>query len=393
MNIMNMLTGFVTPVIASKVAGALGVPEGMARKVISVAMPLLLGAILKRSTSPGGTEALGSALGSVGSKPLESLGSLIGGEPSQLQGAASSGSDMLGSLLGGGTTGTIVSKLASYAGIDASKAGPLLGLAGSMALGGLKKTADEQGLDAAGVVKLLESQKSEIAGALPADFVGKLEGTDILGPQFLSAARRTPAAAPAAAPRAAPPPPPPARKSGMSRWIIGLIVLALLAWLLSRLMGGGPEETPVAVEPPAEPAAEAPAAEAPAAEPAPEAEAPATDTAAAPANPLEVGGVDLGSTVQGTIDKIIGTLGGVTDVASAEAALPALTEADASLAEVQTAAASLPAEGTTALQALVSGVLPALQSTIDGLLADSAMGPILKPVADGILAKLTALAG
>ncbi len=88
-----------------------------------------------------------------------------------------------------------------------------------------------------------------------------------------------------------------------------------------------------------------------------------------------------------------GTLAGVTDAASATAAVTSLSEADSALGGLQTAVNSLSGEGKTALQALIATALPGLRTTIDGLLADSAIGPILKPVLDNIVAKLTAYGG
>lgn len=389
MNITQMVTGFATPVIASKISGALGVPEGMVRKVIAVAAPVLLGAIMKRSAAPDGPEALGSALSSVGSDPLDSLrGLLDSGDAADVAKAGSSGADLLTSLLGGGTAGTLASKLAGHAGIDAGKAGPLLGLAGTMALGGLKKTAVDQGMDAAGIVKMLQSQKNEIAAAIPADLAAELKGTDILGSDLLAAAGPAPAAAkPAAAKPAARPPAPTPKRGGMSRWIIGLIVLALLVWLLTRMFGG-PAEEPVVEE-----VAPAPEATEPVAEPVEEVAEPVEEAAAPAEDPLVVDGVDIGSSLQGVFDSVGGALAGVTDAASAEAAVDTLNEADAELGTIQTAAANLPAEGTSALQAMIAGALPALQSTIESLLADSAIAPVVQPALDGIMAKLNALAG
>ena len=202
MNIIKMVTGFATPMIASKVAGALGLPEGVVRKIVSVAVPVVLAAVMKRGSAPGGTEALGAAFASMGKNPLETLGTALGGDASQVQAASKSGGDLLSSILGGGTSDTLLSKLAGYGGVDAKAAAPLLGLVGSMTLGGLKKTADDQGLDAAGVMKLLTREKGDIATGLPADFMKSLEGTGLLGelaPAAPAAARPAPVP-----PRAAP---------------------------------------------------------------------------------------------------------------------------------------------------------------------------------------------
>jgi hypothetical protein len=83
------------------------------------------------------------------------------------------------------------------------------------------------------------------------------------------------------------------------------------------------------------------------------------------------------------------TLAGVTDTASA--AVQALAEADTTLGGLEGAVSSLSGEGKTALQALIAGALPALQTTIDGLPGDSAISAILTPTRDSILAKLTTL--
>jgi hypothetical protein len=121
------------------------------------------------------------------------------------------------------------------------------------------------------------------------------------------------------------------------------------------------------------------------------ADAPAVTTAATDA--LVVDGVNIGESLQGILTNLTGTLAGVTDAASATAAVTALTDADTALGGLQGAVGSLSAEGKTALQTLIGGALPALRTSIDGLLADSAIGPILKPVLDGILAKLTTYGG
>jgi hypothetical protein len=91
------------------------------------------------------------------------------------------------------------------------------------------------------------------------------------------------------------------------------------------------------------------------------------------------------------LGNLTSTLAGVTDTASATAAVQALTEADATLGGLERAVSSLSGEGRTEFQALITGALPALQSTIEGLLGDSAIGGILKPTLDSILAKLTTM--
>jgi hypothetical protein len=82
--------------------------------------------------------------------------------------------------MGTGTSTSLAKTLAGHAGIDEKAAGPMLGLAGSAALGGLKTAAGEQGLDAAGVMRLLGSQKDQINAAIPSDLGRMLSVAGIL---------------------------------------------------------------------------------------------------------------------------------------------------------------------------------------------------------------------
>jgi hypothetical protein len=356
LDILNMIAGAATPAMAAKVAGALGIPEAVVRKALAVGIPVILATLLKRGSTSGGMDAISAALGGLGKNPLEALTGAVGGSASQVSAAAQGGSDLLGSLLGVGAAGGLTKTLASYAGIDQAAAGPLLGILGSTALGGLKSAADKEGLDAAGVMRLLGSQKDQIEKAIPSDLGRMLSSAGIL-PQ---------AAAMGSAARAAvPPAPPPAQSGGWMKWALAAVALAVLAWLATNFLGRTPEPA----------VTEAPAA------------------APAEADALVVDGVNIGDTIQGVLGTLTTTLAGVTDTASATAAVQALTEADATLGGLEGAVGSLSAEGKTALQALIAGALPGLKSTIDGLLGDSAISGILKPTLDGILAKLTAYGG
>jgi hypothetical protein len=354
LDIMNMIAGAATPALAAKVAGALGLPEGVVRKVMTAGLPVILATLLKKGSTTGGMDAISAALGGMGKNPLDSLTNALGGSASQVSAAAQGGSDMLGSLLGVGAAGGLAKTLASYAGIDEKAAGPLMGILGSTALGGLKTAADKEGLDAAGVMRLLGSQKGQIEKAIPADLGRMLSSAGIL-PQ---------ASEVASAARAAVPPAPPAQSGGWMKWALGAVALAAIAWIGSQFLGRAPE--PAVTTAPA---------------------------ATAAAGPLVVDGVDIGASLEGVFGNLTSTLSGITDTASATAAVQALTEADTTLGGLESAISSLSGEGRTALQALIAGALPALRTTIDGLLGDSAISGILKPTLDSILARLTTMGG
>jgi hypothetical protein len=354
LDIMNMIAGAATPAMAAKVAGALGLPEAVVRKAMTAGIPVILAMLLKRGSSGGGMDAISAALGGMGKNPLDGLAGALGGSASQVSAAAQGGSDMLGSLLGVGAAGGLTKTLASYAGIDEKAAGPLMGILGSTALGGLKSAADKEGLDAAGVMRLLGSQKGQIEKAIPSD-LGRMLSTAGILPQASEVASAARAAIPPAAA--------PAQSGGWMKWALAAAALAILAWLGTSFLGRAPE-TVVTGAPPA-----------------------------AATGALVVDGVDIGTTLEGVLGNLTTTLAGVTDTASATAAVQALTEADTTLGGLESAVSSLSGEGKTALQALIAGALPALKSTIDGLLGDSAISGLLKPTLDSILARLTTMGG
>jgi hypothetical protein len=390
MSILSVVSQFLTPSMIVRIANLLGASQGSAQSALKGAVPGVLSAILGASGTKQGADAFSAALARQRPGALDALTGMLGRDA---RGVADSGADMLSSIIGGGRMGVFASKLKDYAGLPEGASGSLLGVVGSLAMAALGKSAQDRGLDAAGVLRELQGEKDEIARALPGDFASSLSGAGLLDSiadripsgAAAAAAPKVSAAPRPAAPRATISEPPKASGGGWWRWVVGLAVLALLAWLLTNMLGREPE---------------APTTEAPPATDTPETtEAPATaeppTTAAAPApseptEPLVVDGTDLGATIRGTFNQLTSTLGGITDVASAEAALPTLTAVRDDLAGLETAVAGLPAEGKSALQSLVAGALPTLRETSDKLLGDSAIAGVIKPVLDDVLARLTA---
>lgn len=411
MNIVNMVTSFATPMVANKIASALGLPEADTRKVMTATMPLLLAMLLKRGSAPGGAQALGAAMSGLGPNPLHAFGKLFQGDPSKpaLTAAAQGGTDIVSALFGTAPAATAAAKLSSYGGIEPPAATALLGLGGTAVLAGLRQAADDRKLDAGALVAELTRERADIAKALPADIAQEIEGTGLVDDTlFAPAAPAAVAAAPAAGGGSATP------------WLIALVLFAAAG--VGAYVYLAPEMAPPAVQVPAEapqdvatpaapvvPEATAPAAapEAPAAseEPAAPAAAPAAPNAEAspevapaapvpvPANPLVVDGVDVGVKFQDVIGALTATLGSVTDATSAEAALARLREADITLDGLKGPVDRLPAEARTALKGQLVGVLPTLRATSDRLLADAAIGPVIRPVIADVMTKLNAYAG
>ena len=227
------------------------------------------------------------------------------------------------------------------------------------------------------------------------------------------------------------------------RWVIGIVVVAVLVVLGYQYFGPGGEQIAEQAEQPAEQAAETAeeateeAAEATgeaaetaeeaaataeqateeAAEATGEAAETATETAEEGAETAEqatgeatgemaeaaeelaqssaalvVGDIDLGKELTGVVDRTSAALSGITDAASAEAALPALNEVRTKLDDLTPTVEQLPESAKTTLAGAVGGMLPELRTLVDQVNGIEGAGEVVKPAVEPIMAKLDAWA-
>jgi hypothetical protein len=125
-----------------------------------------------------------------------------------------------------------------------------------------------------------------------------------------------------------------------------------------------------------------------------EAVAPTTPpaTVGEPAQNLVVDDVNLGQEVTNVFESATTALNDVTDAASAEAALPRLSEIGTNLDRLGGLADRLPAEGKSALAALINGALPELEALIARVSETTGVGDIIRPAANALVEKLKAMA-
>jgi hypothetical protein len=205
------------------------------------------------------------------------------------------------------------------------------------------------------------------------------------------------------------------------RWVIGIVVVAVLVVLGYQYFGPGSEQMAEQAEQPAEPATETAAPAEQPAEPATEEAAQATgeaaetaEQAAETAEPaagdaaeetaeageelaqssaaLVVGDIDLGKELTGVVDRTSDALSGITDVASAEAALPALNNARTKLDDLTPTVEQLPEAAKATLASAVGGMLPELRTLVDQVNGIAGVGEVVKPAVEPIMAKLDAWA-
>jgi hypothetical protein len=109
------------------------------------------------------------------------------------------------------------------------------------------------------------------------------------------------------------------------------------------------------------------------------------------AQSLIVGGTDLGRQVTDSLSSLRTTLTGVTDTASAQAALPKLQEATAQIDKVSGMLGQMSDAQRKALTGLVSPFMSTLNQLFDKVLAIPGVAEIIKPTIDTLKAKLATL--
>lgn len=410
-NLVSYLMQFLTPDVIARLAAALGLDTDKVQRGVAAAVPAVLAGLAGVAAQPGGAQRVADAARQQ-SGALDNLGGLLsGGNQSSL---VQSGSQLLSSLLGGNVGGVLANSIGNYSGLGQNAGNSLLGMLVPLVLGGIAKNAGGD-LSANGIAGLLAGQKDNIAAAMPSGLRDMLGGTGLLD-SLGGAARAATTAGSDAAARAASSATTAARttaatattatRSG-SNWLYwllaALVLLAILYYLFGRPAQRTAEQTPPAPETPAQTETQPAQPQTPApaetqTQPAqPETPAPTeTQTQTQPATPaapsLTVAGVDVGKQVTDTMAELQTTLNGVTDAATAQAALPKLQTATDTFNKVDGMLGQLSAEQKAALSGLVKPGLTSLNALFDKVLALPGVSDVLKPTIDTLKAKLATLA-
>jgi hypothetical protein len=379
-NLVSVVMQFLTPDMIAKIASVLGLDRNVAQKTIAGAIPALLASLADVASTPNGARQLTNTL-TQQSDSIESLRNLVGGAGQNL--VADSGSSMLSGLFGGGTLDTMAQTIGKFAGIGEGTTKSLLGMLGPVVLGALGQQQRSMGLDASGLASLVTSQKDQFAAAMPSGLADQLSAAGLIdattgslrsgaaaasaaGGRFAEASQRTVSQAGETASAAT-------RTMAASQWpywLVAALVLGGLAWFV---LGRSGEDTVAQLPPPSTTRT-------------------ATGTVGAAPTDLTVGGVNLANQINSSVGSIRTVLPGITDAASAEAALPKLKEATAQLNEVSSRATQLSAEGKSTLVKLIVAATPTINQMCDKVLATPGAGAIAKPAIDELRGKLDALA-
>jgi hypothetical protein len=364
---------FLTPDMIAKIASVLGLDRALAQKAIGGAVPALLAGLADLASTPNGARQLTNAVQQQQQGSLDALKNLIGG--SGQNNLAETGSSMLSGLFGGSAVETMAQSIGKFAGFDAGASKSLLGMLGPVVLGVLGQQQRSAGLDASGLASLLGSQKSQIAAAIPSGLADRLSAAGLIdtAEQNLRSGAAAASAAGSRAAGAASQTVHATTSAAASQWPYWLVALAVIAGLAWYVLGRHETESVAQLPAPAK------------------MQQPAAGTVGLAPADLTVGGVNLANQVNSSVGTLKSVLPGITDAATAKAALPKLHEATAQLNEVGGLSTKLSPEQKSTLAKLIAAARPSIDQMCDKVLATPGVGDIAKPAIDELRGKLDTL--
>jgi len=366
-NIIDAVKSQLGDAALGQLGSLIGESQDKTKTAVGATVPALLAGLSNVASKPDGANQLFSALGKQDPGLLGNFANLLG---SQGNAVAQQGNSLLGTLLGDNQLGSLVGVLAKFIGLGQGSTSSLIGTLAPLLLGVLSKHSQSQGLNASGLAGLLSGQKQNILGAMPAGLgsaLGSVSGLsgflgsarDAVGATAGSARAGARDAAASAAGTAA------EARSGMPRWLLPLIVIAVLAFLISQFFKPKETETPAQTPVAAETPAQAPAAPA--------------DAAA-----------KFSTGVTDVVGNVTQTLTGVTDAASANAALPKLKDASSQLDSLKDLWGQIPDSAKPAIKTALSAAMPQLEQLVTKVAAVPGVGDIIQAPAKELLDKLKA---
>jgi hypothetical protein len=368
-NLVTLIMQFLTPDMLTRIASVLGLDRGAAQTGIAGAIPSLLAAFSGVASQPGGPQKLADAA----MQQRDTLGGfsnvLAGGNQSSF---IQQGTQMVSSLLGTRDQNALTGAIGKFAGMGQGATGSLIGMLAPLVMGMIaKQQGPAQNFDPSKIASLLSGQKDNIAAALPSGLGSLLGGTGLL--DSLGGAARTATATTSewasASTRAANDTGRRVASTARSQapnWLYWLVPAAAIAALLAYIFGR-----------PAEVAQET---------------VPTRSTIATDTQHPAINTADVNRQVSDNLNNLNSTLGGITDAASAQAALPKLHEAADGIDKVNGMAAQLSPEQRKSIAGVVNSLMPSLNQLFNKVLAIPGVPDDVKPTVDALKSKIQTLA-
>jgi hypothetical protein len=291
-NLLDSVKDALAGQVADQLGSAVGLDKQQTASALKAVVPMLIGGMMKKASTPGGASELSNVLKDTDTSILDNLGGLLGG------GGGSSGPDLMSMggklipMLFGSDQGNIVSTLVKLLGLNEKSIGSLLKLLVPIVMAVVGKQAKSAGgFDIGALTNLLGGQKNFLAGAVPSELQGALG----LAGNLASGASQTAQAASSGNPL---------------QWLLPLIAVAALGFLAYNYLFKKPEDKKPT--PPTGPAIVS---------------GNSLDVSVLPEVPELPDLTDLKKSLTSTFEGLTGTLEGIKDVDGAKSAVSKIEEA------------------------------------------------------------------
>ncbi|ANH83322.1 hypothetical protein A8C56_22145 [Niabella ginsenosidivorans] len=240
-NIVELIKNYVSPDLIAKAGSFLNESEGNVSNAVSGIIPALLGTVASKATGSeqGAAEVLDTAKGIYNSGVLNNSSSLFGNAD-----LLAKGTSFFKGILGD-KANAVIDTIAGFAGIKSSSSGSLISMITPLILGLLGKHAADNNLGASGLANFLGEQKNNITSALPSGLssLSGLLGLNTISDglrQTVSNVQDTATSTYNYAENAA------QKAGGGAKWLLPLLLLAVIALALWYFLGKGCNHTATA---------------------------------------------------------------------------------------------------------------------------------------------------
>lgn len=342
-NLLDSVKDALAGQVADQLGSAVGLDKQQTASALKAVVPMLIGGMMKKASTPGGASELSNVLKDTDTSILDNLGGLLGG------GGGSSGPDLMSMggklipMLFGSDQGNIVSTLVKLLGLNEKSIGSLLKLLVPIVMAVVGKQAKSSGgFDIGALTNLLGGQKNFLAGAVPSELQGALG----LASNLASSASKTAETAASGNPL---------------QWLLPLIAIGVLGYLGYTYFPKGNDNKNVT--PPTPPASIS---------------GNSLEATILPDPPALPDLNDLKKSLTSTFEGLSGTLEGIKDVDGAKSALSKIEDAAKNFGGA--GIDKLPAVAQKALVPFLKPYLAKLQDVIKVLYEIPGVKDVIDPV-------------
>jgi hypothetical protein len=355
-NLLDSVKEALAGQVADQLGSAVGLDKQQTASALKTVVPMLLGGMMKKASTPSGASDLSKALRDTDTSILDNLGGLLGNSSSSSN-LISMGTKLL-PMLFGSSQSSIISILVKLLGFNEKSIGSLLSLLIPIVMAVVGKQAKSAGgFDVGALTNLLGGQKNFIANAVPSELKGALGLAGDLG---ASASRKVE----------------PAASSNPLQWLLPLLAVAALGFLAYNFLFN---QKPADKNPPVKN----------------DVVIPKGGKGVVPAEPAVVGIppipelpdlTDIKDKLKSTFEGLTGTLEGIKDEEGAKSALSKIE--DASKAYEGLGVGKLPTAAQAVLGPFLKPYITKVKELVEGLykipgvkqVIDPVLGPMLQTV-------------